>query len=264
VSTHYNLLGIPRTAAPEDVKRAFRREVARYHPDKVQHLGPEFQAIATSRAAALTEAYRTLMNEDLRRHYDQQLSPSADRPARVQSPAAPVVPSISAREPVSEPIPNGRTGFAPANGAGTVELVKRAVLARVNDAARLLGSTPAPATAFDAVFRMKGRQPVFRKAEPGVRLAVRVVPQVDVAAMQAAWLAAVRLPDQGETLCLMLLGSGLAPAGELARSVSDLRRKTRGIVPLVIPVDLRDWQALLPPETPPAVRSLLDRIRQGE
>ena len=33
-----------------------RREIARYHPDKVQHLGPEFQEIAATRAAELTEA----------------------------------------------------------------------------------------------------------------------------------------------------------------------------------------------------------------
>ena len=58
--TYYELLGLSRTASFDDVKRAFRREIARYHPDKVQHLGPEFEEIAASKAAILTQAYKTL------------------------------------------------------------------------------------------------------------------------------------------------------------------------------------------------------------
>ena len=42
-ATYYDLLGLPRTASFEDVKHAFRREIAKYHPDNVQHLGPEFE-----------------------------------------------------------------------------------------------------------------------------------------------------------------------------------------------------------------------------
>jgi hypothetical protein len=62
----------------------------------------------------------------------------------------------------------------------------------------------------------------------------------------------------------MLLGSGLDPARELSVAVSDMRKKTRKTGPVVIPVDVRDWQALLPPETPPTVRALLDRLRRGD
>ena len=39
---YYKILGVPKTATQAEIKKAFRREIARYHPDKVQHLGPEF------------------------------------------------------------------------------------------------------------------------------------------------------------------------------------------------------------------------------
>ena len=48
------------------MKRAFRLQIARYHPDKVQHLGQEFQAMAAERAAELTEAYRVRTDDGRR------------------------------------------------------------------------------------------------------------------------------------------------------------------------------------------------------
>jgi DnaJ-domain-containing protein 1 len=47
-------------APADEVKRAFRTQIARHRPDKVQHLGKEFQSMAADRAAELTEAYRIL------------------------------------------------------------------------------------------------------------------------------------------------------------------------------------------------------------
>ncbi len=35
VKTHYELLGVDPTADADAIKKAFRREIARYHPDKV-------------------------------------------------------------------------------------------------------------------------------------------------------------------------------------------------------------------------------------
>jgi len=57
---YYQLLALDASASAEDVKKAFRREIAKYHPDKVQHLGQEFQAMAAALAADLTEAHRIL------------------------------------------------------------------------------------------------------------------------------------------------------------------------------------------------------------
>jgi len=63
---------------------------------------------------------------------------------------------------------------------------------------------------------------------------------------------------------VLLLGQGRAPARELAAAVSELRRKSRGGGPLVVPVDVRDWEALFPPETPGPVRSLIQRLKDDK
>src|SRR3954466_5262164 len=68
------MLSVARTAPADEIKKAFRREIARYHPDKVQHLGSEFQEMASGIAADLTEAYRILMDPELRARYDEDLS----------------------------------------------------------------------------------------------------------------------------------------------------------------------------------------------
>ncbi len=73
MQTHYDVLGIAPTASADEIKRTFRREIARYHPDKVQHLGQEFQGIAADKATELTRAYETLNDESSRADYDAQL-----------------------------------------------------------------------------------------------------------------------------------------------------------------------------------------------
>jgi hypothetical protein len=61
----YALLEVARDASPEDVKVAYKRAVARYHPDKVAHLGREFQELAHKKLLAIQQAYQTL--QDARR-----------------------------------------------------------------------------------------------------------------------------------------------------------------------------------------------------
>ena len=51
--TYFELLGLPTTATLDEIRRSFRREIAKYHPDKVQHLGEEFQEIAAVKAAGI-------------------------------------------------------------------------------------------------------------------------------------------------------------------------------------------------------------------
>jgi hypothetical protein len=61
MQTAETLLGITLPASPEEIKRAYHQQMSRYHPDKVHHLGEEFQALASEKAALITDAYQRLL-----------------------------------------------------------------------------------------------------------------------------------------------------------------------------------------------------------
>jgi DnaJ-class molecular chaperone len=56
----YELLEVPRGATADEIKVAYKRAVTRYHPDKVAHLGKEFQDLAHTKLLAIQRAYETL------------------------------------------------------------------------------------------------------------------------------------------------------------------------------------------------------------
>ena len=57
----YQVLGVQPGASREEIKRAYKKLAAQYHPDKVQHLGKEFQELAHKKFIAIQKAYDTLM-----------------------------------------------------------------------------------------------------------------------------------------------------------------------------------------------------------
>ena len=267
MKTYYDLLGLAPTAAAEEVKSAFRREIARYHPDKVQHLGPEFQEIAASRAAELTEAYRILMDPASRATYDAAILGGA--PAAQPAPAAPAhtaAPAQERRVDPEQPQPHQVPESLRETRASVSMFVRKALINRMAEVMATLGGTSEAATdgAFDAVFLMRPKRALFQKTDPAVRVAVKVVDRVDGGAVEITWPLAAKLPTSDAVPCVLLCGSGLAAPRELAAAIAEQRRKTRQAVPpLVIPVDTRDWDALLPPDTPVAVRKLLERLKLG-
>ena len=56
----HETLGVERGASQEDIKRAYRELVNKYHPDKVAHLGEEFQKLAEMRFKEIQQAYQVL------------------------------------------------------------------------------------------------------------------------------------------------------------------------------------------------------------
>ena len=56
----YRILGIERGATDDEVRKAYRRMAMKCHPDKVAHLGPEFQRDAEVKFKRVNEAYERI------------------------------------------------------------------------------------------------------------------------------------------------------------------------------------------------------------
>lgn len=263
----YDILSVASDASADDIKKAFRREIARYHPDKVQHLGKEFQDMASGMAADLTEAYRILMDPALRAKYNDDRSggsatnafPHRPRPHAHQQPQAPPpAPSFS-----SAGSPSSSAQAARASSHAGVDFVKKASLLRLKDAVtEVMGGDDAPAAGFDLAVTSKPKRGLFTKADDRVRLLVKFVPLVDGEAVAGTWPNAMKARSADAILCVLLVGTALAPSKDLAIAINEQRRKFRNAGPVLVPVDVRDWEALFPPDTPASVRALIQRLRE--
>ena len=60
MESHYRTLGLKPGASAEEIKRAYRDLAHKYHPDKVAHMGEEFQALAEEKFKAIQSAYEVL------------------------------------------------------------------------------------------------------------------------------------------------------------------------------------------------------------
>lgn len=58
--TPYEILEVSPNAGPEEIKAAYRKLASQYHPDKVAHLGREFQELAEQRFKEIQQAYQKL------------------------------------------------------------------------------------------------------------------------------------------------------------------------------------------------------------
>ncbi len=247
------MLDVASTAPAEEIKRAFRREIAKYHPDKVQHLGREFQEIAAIKAAELTQAYKTLSDESLRADYDAQLQ--ANKTGFGASPPPPPSP-----EP--EPAPPAGTSHR----VGTSDVMRKAAVQRFRHAvSQEFGQceeTPIPG--FDLMCAPAKSGFLSRIVPP--RLLARVVEEVDAFAVQESWALAMRLRKEDQRdACLFIMGPSVAPPGELGRAINEQRRKPMppGLKLVVVPVNTRTWSAHIPTDAPAQVRTFLTRLASG-
>ncbi len=55
------MLGVAPDATPRQIKEAYHKLAAQYHPDKVAHLGKEFQDLAEKRFKQIQQAYQNLL-----------------------------------------------------------------------------------------------------------------------------------------------------------------------------------------------------------
>ena len=61
----YKILEIEPSASNEDLKKAYRRMAMKFHPDKVSHLGEDFQNAAKEKFQKVSQAYENIKKETL-------------------------------------------------------------------------------------------------------------------------------------------------------------------------------------------------------
>ncbi len=74
-ATHYEVLGVARTASADEVKRVYYAHARRLHPDRFRRDADEGQRQRIDAAfAKVAQAYETLKDASLRAAYDLKLS----------------------------------------------------------------------------------------------------------------------------------------------------------------------------------------------
>jgi hypothetical protein len=266
MKTYYELLDVPATASVDDIKRNFRREIAKYHPDKVQHLGPEFQEIAATKAAELTQAYKALSDPERRAEYDDlvrtgEWPPHAPASAPVATQPRPRPHASPSPEPPPQ-APPGSSVFSQDRAASS-DLIHRATVARFRQSLLSeFGSFEEPCV--DGFTVACVPKPPFWTLRLPPRVVGKFVPQVDGAAVGEAWGQAARMKkDSQRDLIVFVMGPALSAAGELAAVIAEQRKKPMpaGGKLTLVPVNTRTWSAHVPNDAPAVVKSLLTRLK---
>jgi CheY-like chemotaxis protein len=98
---YYELLELPRYAAPEQIRQSYHRLAKAYRPyDLHRQADAELQAKSDRLFAAISKAYETLLDPALRRAYDEEL---ASRPAGAAAPPRSPAPPRRPAEPPEQP-----------------------------------------------------------------------------------------------------------------------------------------------------------------
>jgi len=59
----YEVLGVDRGEDFEAIRSRYKEKLLQYHPDRVQHLGKEFEEMAERKTKEITEAYQQILRE---------------------------------------------------------------------------------------------------------------------------------------------------------------------------------------------------------
>lgn len=57
----YEILELTPPASKEEIKKAYKQILSKYHPDKVEHLGEDIKQLAREKVQAINKAYDTLI-----------------------------------------------------------------------------------------------------------------------------------------------------------------------------------------------------------
>ncbi|MEM8529256.1 MAG: DnaJ domain-containing protein [Chloroflexota bacterium] len=86
----YELLNVQRTASLDEIRRAYRREISKYHPDRFVNASSDEQMYAQQRSQRLTGAYSVLSDPRARSAYNLNLVPGTIPKRQSASGQAPI------------------------------------------------------------------------------------------------------------------------------------------------------------------------------
>ena len=69
-NNYYDILGVSKNASENDIKKAYRKLAAKWHPDKWSTKSEAEQKKAETKFKEINEAYECLINPEKRNHYD--------------------------------------------------------------------------------------------------------------------------------------------------------------------------------------------------
>ena len=223
VPSHYEVLGVPVTASPDEVKRAYRRAARTHHPD---HGGDaaEFHRIAL--------AFEVLSDPRRRAAYDSSYFTTSSQSPQREAPR-PAGAGTGQRNAAAEP-----AVYEPAFGAGSVPLVPAEVAARAEH------GQPRRRGLFGAEARIQRetrtaaliRRHVLAEI-PSARLLNGLRSPADSSPFLPAFLAGYRLA---------LIDSMLVPRGNYAWDGAHLLHGGRVVAPPKLAEQVRYFQELFP------------------
>ena len=218
---------------PDEIKKAFRREIARYHPDKVQHLGPGVPGDGLGHRrrsdrglpdpdgpGAAGEVQRGPVRRTRRRRRRGRRALSRRRRLPDPSRRLPRRRSVVLVRVVLRPARASPRQRGASSGAG-VEFVKKASLSRVKDAVEdVMGDAESGHVTRASTWRSSSkpkRRPVQeggRRDPPAGRSSCR---SSTPRRSPTCWAERdERQARRTRPLCVLLMGPGLAPAKDLA------------------------------------------------
>jgi DnaJ domain len=250
------LLGIALPASAEEVKRAYRRQISRYHPDKVQHLGEEFQVMAAEKSAQLTHIYQQLLE-----------SGGSDETVEVASGATDAGTSTAGATQTASagagaaPRQVNRASSWQAVAVGCPSLILGAAIDRVTQSVRwtLPRAEEIPVAGFSLACRTRPDWRGLFKRRPSEAVLLRAPSDAGPAPRQ-------RIRDlvpgvDGAIVMFDLVLNALAAGQHEPMGRTPPARREADV--FSVTVDAMTWKARVPPHVPEIAHLILERLRDA-